>query len=134
MRRAEGSDEDDPTNAYLVRIPRSREVKQSYVTSVWTTLVAFWACFPLIWRERPRVILANGPGTCLPVCVVAWFLAAVRLVPQCDIVFIESAARVHRLSLSGWLLLRLRLCALFVVQWRELADIYATATLISLFF
>jgi beta-1,4-N-acetylglucosaminyltransferase len=133
MRRAEDSEVDGP-DAYLCQIPRSREVKQSYLTSIWTTLVAFWACFPLIWRERPRVILANGPGTCLPVCVVAWLLATLRLVPKCDIVFIESAARVHRLSLSGWLLLRLRLCALFVVQWPELAEAYASATLVSLFF
>ena len=35
---------------HVCRIPRSREVKQSYVTSVWTTLVALFACFSLLWR------------------------------------------------------------------------------------
>jgi beta-1,4-N-acetylglucosaminyltransferase len=109
-------------------------VKQSYVTSVYTTLVAFLFCFPLIWREKPRVLLANGPGTCLPLCVVAWLLAFLRITPPCDIVFIESAARVHRLSLSGYLLMRLHLCSVFIVQWSELHDQYPATKHLSLFF
>lgn len=132
MQRVEAKS--DAAVAYLRTIPRSREVKQSYVTSVWTTLVAFLACFPLVWRERPRVLLTNGPGTCLPLCIVAWLLALLRLTPRCDIVFVESAARVQRLSLSGYLLLRLGLCSLFVVQWRELHEQYPTTKHLPLFF
>lgn len=109
-------------------------MKQSYVTSVYTTLVAFLFCFPLIWREKPRVLLANGPGTCLPLCVVAWLLAFLRITPPCDIVFIESAARVRRLSLSGYLLMRLHLCSVFIVQWSELHDQYPATKHLSLFF
>jgi beta-1,4-N-acetylglucosaminyltransferase len=34
------------------RLPRSREVGQSYVSSVWTTLVASIASLELLWRTR----------------------------------------------------------------------------------
>lgn len=99
-------------------------MQQSYLTSVWTTLVAFCACVRLMWREQPQVVLANGPGTCLPVCVAASLLSWLRLTRHCDVVFVESVARVHRLSLCGWLLLKLNVCTLFVVQWAELAELY----------
>lgn len=50
------------------RIPRSREVRQSYLTSVFTTLRATLSAVPLILRERPFLLLCNGPGTCIPIC------------------------------------------------------------------
>ena len=120
---------------HVCRIPRSREVKQSYVTSVWTTLVALFACFSLLWRERPQLLLVNGPGTSLPVVLVAKLLSTLRLTPHCDVVFFESVARINSLSLTGKILLKLRLCSLFLVQWQELQQKYPSQTkLIQIFF
>eukprot|EP00922_Rhytidocystis_sp_ex-Travisia-forbesii_P046397 GHVS01069169.1.p1 GENE.GHVS01069169.1~~GHVS01069169.1.p1 ORF type:complete len:142 (-),score=6.99 GHVS01069169.1:177-602(-) len=52
-------------------IRRSREVGQSYITSCWTTLVAFIEALQLVYRTRPQLLLINGPGTCLPICYAA---------------------------------------------------------------
>ena len=40
----------------MLVIPRSREVGQSYSTSVWTTLVALWTAFAIVFRERPQLV------------------------------------------------------------------------------
>ena len=56
----------------LLRLPRSREVGQSYFTSVFTTLRALVHATYLVYRHRPSVVLCNGPGTCIPICAAAW--------------------------------------------------------------
>ncbi|CAN0372515.1 unnamed protein product, partial [Scytosiphon promiscuus] len=43
-------------------IPRSREVGQSYVTSVYTTLFAILHAAWMVVRIRPDLVLVNGPG------------------------------------------------------------------------
>ena len=53
-------------------IPRSREVKQSFITSILTTLYSFIFAFFLVLREKPDIIICNGPGTCLPICYCAF--------------------------------------------------------------
>jgi hypothetical protein len=42
----------------LERIPRSREVGQSYVSSVFSTLRATAACWPLLRKHRPEMVRA----------------------------------------------------------------------------
>ena len=108
------------SGAALCRIPRSREVGQSWLTSALTTALAGARSAQLILRERPDLLLANGPGTCLPLCVLAWALSAVRLL-RCKVVFIESIARTERLSMTGQILYRLRATSAFLVQWDQLA-------------
>lgn len=105
----------------VVRVQRSRHVHQSYVSAVWTTARAFLAdAVPLLWTQRPGLVLCNGPGTCVPVAVAAWALRAVgRLPVDSRVVFVESFCRVRSVSLSGRLLRPL--ADLFVVQWPELA-------------
>jgi beta-1,4-N-acetylglucosaminyltransferase len=60
-----------PTTPTVLTIPRSREVGQSYLTSVWTTLVALTASMRLVWAAKPDLLLVNGPGTCLPLVAAA---------------------------------------------------------------
>ncbi|KAI8035048.1 hypothetical protein M5D96_012141 [Drosophila gunungcola] len=106
------------------RVPRSRSVGQSWLSSIFTTLWALlWSCY-LVWRDRPQLILCNGPGTCVPFCYAAylWRLLG-RLPSHSRIVFVESFCRVETLSLSGRLLLPL--ADLFVVHWPALATRYA---------
>jgi beta-1,4-N-acetylglucosaminyltransferase len=76
-------------------IPRSREVGQSYLTSIGSTLYSFLFCFKLIFEVRPNLLLCNGPGTCLPVAICTFFY---RIVGLCEgnMVFVESFCRVER--------------------------------------
>lgn len=115
---------ESPANAddySIVYIQRSRAVKQSYLSAVWTTARAFAGdALPLVWRFRPDLVLCNGPGTAVPLVVAAWLLRAVRrLDGAARFVFVESFCRVRTVSLSGRLLAPL--VDMFVVQWPDLA-------------
>ena len=105
----------------LLFLPRSREVGQSYVTSVFTTLYAMLHAAVLMARTRPSLLLCNGPGTCIPIC--AWAFAMRLLgVQHVTIVYVESIARVQSLSLSGKILIKF--VDHFLVQWPQLAEKY----------
>lgn len=84
-------------------IPRAREVGQSYVSSVMSTLHAFFYALQLVARTRPDVLLCNGPGTCLPLCVAAFAWRVVGWTGT-RIIFVESYCRVQTMSLTGRLL------------------------------
>mmetsp|Transcript_2281 Transcript_2281/g.5378 ORF Transcript_2281/g.5378 Transcript_2281/m.5378 type:complete len:228 (+) Transcript_2281:157-840(+) len=110
----------------IATIPRSREVGQSYITSVWTTA---WACawaFALVCQHRPHLVVANGPGTCVPICLSAFALRVLGL-SDSRVVYVESIARVRTLSLSGRILYGLRAADKFVVQWPRLRDRFPRA-------
>ena len=108
-----------PKDATLLRIPRSREVGQSYVSAVWSTLKSFGATISMVARIKPDLLLVNGPGTCLPVCAAARALNWLDLL-DARIVFVESVCRVTSLSLTGKILYALRLADQIQVQWHEL--------------
>ena len=42
-------------------LPRSREVGQSYLTSVWSTLKASYAAVGVVWEEAPDLVCQNFP-------------------------------------------------------------------------
>ena len=104
--------------ARWAEIPRAREVGQSFVSSVPSTLRALFACFHLIWTASPDLVLVNGPGTCVPVAVLGRLSGS-------RVIFAESWCRVSTLSLTGrimyWVAHR------FVVHWPELARRYPRA-------
>lgn len=106
-----------------VQIYRSREVGQSYVTSVLTTMIATFHGLWLVFGVRPDMILCNGPGTCIPLCF-AGYLLKVLGIKWVVIVYVESIARVRHLSLSGLILYRLRLADKIYVQWTKLHEMY----------
>jgi beta-1,4-N-acetylglucosaminyltransferase len=56
----------------------------------------------------------NGPGVCIPPCLIAFILKVIGL-KHVSIVFIESLARVKKLSLTGKILLPI--ADRFLVQW-----------------
>ncbi|XP_054240551.1 UDP-N-acetylglucosamine transferase subunit ALG14 homolog [Indicator indicator] len=105
----------------LDRIPRSREVRQSWMSSVGTTLYSLLYSLPLTYRLQPDLILCNGPGTCVPVCISALLLGLLRI-KRAVIVYVESICRVETLSLSGKILYYLS--DYFIVQWPELKEKY----------
>ncbi|KAJ9153213.1 hypothetical protein P3X46_026678 [Hevea brasiliensis] len=113
-------------SAKFMQIYRSREVGQSYITSIGTTLIAIAHALWLMIKIRPQVILCNGPGTCVPLCVIA-FLFKVVGIRWSSVFYVESIARVKRLSLSGLLLYKLKIADQFYVQWAQLQRKYPRA-------
>ncbi|XP_076146314.1 UDP-N-acetylglucosamine transferase subunit ALG14 [Alosa pseudoharengus] len=106
------------------RIPRSREVRQSWSSSVVSTLNALLYSVPLAFQLRPDVVLCNGPGTCVPLCAAGLMLGILGL-KRVVLVYVESICRVETLSLSGKILYHL--ADYFFVQWASLKDKYPKA-------
>ncbi|XP_018626928.1 uncharacterized protein [Nicotiana tomentosiformis] len=114
--------------AEFMQIYRSREVGQSYITSVGTTLIAMAHALWLMIKIRPEVILCNGPGTCVPLCVIAFFFKLQVLgIRWSSVFYVESIARVRKLSLSGLLLYKLHMVDQLFVQWPQLKEKYPRA-------
>ncbi|KDO24104.1 hypothetical protein SPRG_10891 [Saprolegnia parasitica CBS 223.65] len=103
-------------------IPRSREVGQSWVTTIFSTAKAFVHCMQIVFRYQPDLLLCNGPGTCIPLCAAVLLLRFFGLRTDAKILFCESFARVQRLSLSGKLLYYV--ADEFVVHWPQLQAQY----------
>lgn len=101
----------------ILPIPRCRKVNQSFFTSIFTTLNATLYCFYVIVYTLPDLILCNGPGTCIPVCFVAFFLKLTG-VKDIRIVFVESFCRTRTFSLSGKIMTYF--ADNFIVQWPTL--------------
>ena len=101
----------------------------SYLAAVGTTLGALARCVVILRRAAPDVLLVNGPGTCLPVCIAAlgsrWLCRR-----RVRVVFVESVCRVTSLSLTGRLLYRF--VDAVMVQWPALVKAYPKATLVGL--
>jgi beta-1,4-N-acetylglucosaminyltransferase len=121
----------------IYNIPRSREVGQSYWSSIYTTLVAIIYSMKLVYTLRPNIVLCNGPGTCIPICIITYWYRILNILPnhQTYIIFMESFCRVQTLSLSGKILYSsslltpllqyvpvLPVADLFIVHWEELQD------------
>ena len=114
-------------NFTINTLSRSRKVGQSYITSIFTTLLAILNAIPLIFKIKPELLLVNGPGTCIPCCMITrilYFSESLRLIPKCKIVFVESMCRVKNLSLSGRILYYLNITDAFFVQWEILQKRY----------
>jgi beta-1,4-N-acetylglucosaminyltransferase len=79
----------------ILKIPRSREVGQSYLSSIATTLWSLVVAFGVVFQLRPGLVLCNGPGTCLPIAIVTLMF---RILGLCEgkIIFVESFCRVTR--------------------------------------
>ncbi|PVU98242.1 hypothetical protein BB559_001720 [Furculomyces boomerangus] len=110
----------------FIEIPRARKVGQSFLTSVFTTLVAFYHSFFIIVSEKPDIILCNGPAICVPI-VIASYIPRILGIKWIFVLYIESFARVKSLSLSGKILYPL--ADNFIVQWEYLGLKYARAKL-----
>ncbi|CAI5729781.1 unnamed protein product [Hyaloperonospora brassicae] len=111
----------EATDAFVV-IPRSREVGQSWSSSVWTTLLSLYSCLRLVYNRHPQLVLCNGPGTCIPICAAVLLFRVLGVEPDSKIIFCESFARVQHLSLTGKLLYYV--ADEFVVQWPQLQTKY----------
>uniref|UniRef100_A0A1I7T2A7 UDP-N-acetylglucosamine transferase subunit ALG14 n=1 Tax=Caenorhabditis tropicalis TaxID=1561998 RepID=A0A1I7T2A7_9PELO len=113
----------------IERIPRAREVGQSYLTSIVSTFHATVFALKLINRTRPDLVLLNGPGTCIPIALAAAFFDMIRVIDTV-IIYEESICRVKRLSLSGAILYYIGMTDCLIVQWPGLKRRYPRSTYI----
>ena len=101
----------------IKRVYRAREVKQSYITSVFTTLVAIAHSFVIVWWSGADLVVSNGPGTAVPLRYAHWLFS--KLIGLSGkILFIESFCRVESLSLTGRLVKPIT--TKFIVHWPQL--------------
>lgn len=113
-------------------VPRARRVHQSLVSTPWSCLQCLWACFGVMDNKKfgyPDLVISNGPGTGVMVVVASVMLRFVTYVPfmkeprvvrrkrKLRTIYVESWARVKKLSLSGKILNDLSLVDRFIVQW-----------------
>ena len=65
----------------MVTIPRSREVGQSYLTSIWTTLISVWAALAIVYMEAPQLVrISTNPASMaldagVPMCTICLCLS-----------------------------------------------------------
>jgi beta-1,4-N-acetylglucosaminyltransferase len=110
----------------ILTIPRARKVHQPLWTTPISSLQCLWACLKVLGRwDAPDLILTNGPGTGVIVVLASLILRFCDFsgsgAGRTRIVYVESLARVRKLSLSGRLLVRI--VDRFLVQWRELEGV-----------
>lgn len=110
----------------ITTIHRARNIGAGKVNAFINTLMSFYSTFSNIILKRlrnklPKIFLTNGPGTAIP---IAYMLFICKYFGLCDtrIIYIESLARVNKLSLTG--LLILPISDRFIVQWEPLAKKY----------
>ncbi|CAL6055718.1 UDP-N-acetylglucosamine_transferase subunit ALG14 [Hexamita inflata] len=94
----------------FIPIVRARQVKQSYFTSIFSTVHALFKSFKIIYDTKPSLLISNGPGTALPLMLSAWILTKLNFI-NCKTVFVESYCRIQHLSLTG------KLCKFFVNEF-----------------
>ncbi|GFQ00101.1 UDP-n-acetylglucosamine transferase subunit alg14 homolog [Phtheirospermum japonicum] len=116
--------------SHFTQTYQSREVGQSYLTSVGTTLIALTHVLWLMIKIRPQVILCNGHGTCIPLCALHSY-SRVFGITWSSIFYVEIIARVRRLSLSGLLLYKLRIADQLFMQWPQLKSKYHRANYVG---
>ncbi|RUP51027.1 hypothetical protein BC936DRAFT_136597 [Jimgerdemannia flammicorona] len=122
-KKAGGSE--GPGKDFLIKkIPRTREVGQSWLTTPFSVLKALFFSALLVFSELPDAILCNGPGSCIPLCVLT-YIPKILAIKHTHLIYVESFARVNSLSLTGKLLYRF--VDRFLVQWQALANKYPRA-------
>jgi len=116
--------EKERTDYRIKRIPRAREVGQSYLSSIFSFIGATIECFGHALDDMVDVLLVNGPGTCLPVFFCHYITHG-----WVQLIYVESICRVQTLSLTCRILKRFS--SVTLVQWPELAENYKGTTYIG---
>eukprot|EP01070_Trichotokara_eunicae_P000587 Trichotokara_eunicae@DN11071_c0_g1_i1.p1 len=116
MRLEQRLDWNNPKEKIRVHsIRRAREVGQSITQSIPGVLRAFKDALVVLIKSQPTLCFFNGPGTAVPLVLLAKLLEFIGVIPPVRLFYVESVARVKKLSLSA------RICRPFVTtfasQW-----------------
>ncbi|MCJ1340550.1 UDP-N-acetylglucosamine transferase subunit [Bachmanniomyces sp. S44760] len=119
-------------------VPRARLIHQSIFTAPLSSLRCFLSCISVLCSKYriprsptlptrspfPDLIVANGPATAT-ILILASLLLRFLGISGTDgkmrCIYIESWARVRRMSLSGRILSSLGACDRMIVQWKALS-------------
>lgn len=105
-------------------LPRARRIHQPLLTTPYTSLqTLFTGLMLLLSQPYPNLIITNGPGTGVIVVLASMILRFFNIRNansngSMRTMYIESWARVRKLSLSGRLLIKV--VDRFLVQWEKL--------------
>ncbi|KAI8450736.1 family 1 glycosyltransferase [Phakopsora pachyrhizi] len=111
----------------FAEIPRARNFGQSFLTTPLTTLYSLSFCLYLISIKpltlglknlKKKVLVLNGPGTCVPIAISAFLPRLISFKFSPKIIYVESFTRVKNLSLSGKMLVTMT--DEFLVQWKNI--------------
>lgn len=113
----------------IIDLRRGRRVGQSYITSIWTSLVSLLHALSIVITHRPDLLITNGPALSF---IIALALKITHITTlgfhrSCKILYVESFCRTKTLSLSGKLIYHLRFADQFLVQWPGLKVSYPRA-------
>jgi beta-1,4-N-acetylglucosaminyltransferase len=106
------------TQFFFFKIHRSRNVNQSFLTSIFTTFFSMIQSFFLILKTQPNLCVTNGPGVAIPIVFIGFLLKKMMILIEFKILFIESFCRTKSISLSGKLIKPI--CDKFIVLWENL--------------
>lgn len=113
-----------------IPIGRSRNVGQSFITSIFTTLKAMMECVLVYFQNMPDMVISTGPGTALPIIYISYIFGKIMLIKiKTKIVFFESIWRINSISLTGKLVYPI--WDRFYVHWKELHEKYPKSILIE---
>ncbi|KAI8842097.1 oligosaccharide biosynthesis protein Alg14-like protein, partial [Chytridium lagenaria] len=113
----------------VVYITRSRHVHQSFMHSIPQILQSFFDALGILLSRKPDLVVCNGPGTCVPLCLSGRILSMIG--HKTSVVFIESVTRTSLTSLTGGLLYMF--VDRFIVQWENMMLLYPKAEYYSCF-
>ena len=106
------------TKFIFLKIYRSRNVGQSFISSIPTTLYALFQSFFILIKYRPNMVVTNGPGVAFPILFIGYILRILMILCEFKIIFIESYCRTKSISLCGKIVEPL--CDRFIVLWKNL--------------
>lgn len=106
------------TKFHFLKIYRARNVGQSFISSIPTTIYALFQSFFILIKYRPNMVVTNGPGVAFPLLFIGFFLRILMILVEYKIIFIESYCRTKSISLCGKIVEPL--CDRFIVLWKNL--------------
>jgi len=107
-------------NIKFLKIYRSRNVGQSFLSSIFTSSYSMMQSIFIILKTRPNLIVTNGPGVAIPLVYIGYILNKLLILSEFKILFIESYCRTKSLSLSGKLIQPI--ADKFIVLWKDLVS------------
>jgi len=92
--------------------------RKNYISFIFYYSICICKSFYYYSKLRPQIIISTGAGCVLPFCLIGKLFGA-------KLIFIETFARVKSKTITG------KLCYyfadVFIVQWKELLNIYPNA-------
>lgn len=132
--KVKGATDIGPGTYDVVTVPRARDIHQPLWSTPFSSLKCLLSCWTLLTkytdrrvRDYPDLILCNGPATATIMVFTSVLLRLFNVESASSrnkmrTVYVESWARVKKLSLSGTLLSKV--VDRFLVQWPQLERAY----------